>query len=57
MDVIRLALLVIFGSMLSQAAHADSAFVLAKTQTANPVRYQFAQSKGAEIRNTSDNNA
>ena len=57
MNVMRLILLTILGSMLSWSACADSAFILAKTQTANPVRYQFAQTKGAEIRNTSDNKA
>lgn len=57
MNMIRAVLLAILGSMLTLAAHADSAFILAKTQTANPTRYQFALSKGAEIRNTSDNKA
>lgn len=42
---------------LSAAAHASSASILAQAQAGNPVRYQFAVSKGAEIRDTTDNKA
>jgi len=43
--------------ILSLAAQADSASILAQAQASNAARYQFALSNNAEIRNTSDNKA
>lgn len=42
---------------VGMSAHADSTSLLIQAQTANPTRYQFAITKNAEIRNTSDNKA
>lgn len=42
---------------LHASAQADSASLLSQAQAANPVRYQFAVDKGAEIRSTTDNKA
>ncbi|TXT39967.1 MAG: peptidase S8 and S53 subtilisin kexin sedolisin [Comamonadaceae bacterium] len=57
MNALSRALLVILGLLLCSVAQADSAYILAKAQLANSQRFQFAQTKGAEIRNTSDNKA
>lgn len=50
-------LLVIVLAVFSHAAHADSASLLLQAKAANAVRYQFAVTNNAELRNTSDNKA
>ncbi|CAN5399554.1 hypothetical protein BH11PSE11_BH11PSE11_14470 [soil metagenome] len=48
-------LFVLMLAAIARPGFADSASLLAMAQANNPVRYQFAVGKNAEIRNTSDN--
>lgn len=52
---LRLLLPLLAALLLPCAARADSTSLLAQAQAAKPTRYAFAISKGAELRNTSDN--
>ena len=39
------------------SARADSASLMSQAQLANPVRYSYATTQGAEMRSTTDNRA
>lgn len=56
-SLIRIAVLAVSIFLIPLAGRADSASLLAQAIAANPVRYQFALDKKAEIRNTTDNRA
>ncbi len=57
MKSLQAILFAIFCFIQPFAVHASSSTLLAQAQAANPPRYQFAVSKAAEIRDTSDNKA
>lgn len=56
-SLLRIAVLAVSILLMPLAGQADSASLLAQARAANPVRYQFAVDKKAEIRDTTDNRA